>query len=102
MGHSSIALRVATSKRFSASLILLGTVSVPRFVPFAAEGGAPGGAALYRLQESPLPLDGHHPGYYETLGVAGGFGPHAYTAAKFGVVGLTKSVALSLQSAELE
>jgi NAD(P)-dependent dehydrogenase (short-subunit alcohol dehydrogenase family) len=29
-------------------------------------------------------------------GVAGGYGPHAYTAAKFGVVGLTKSVALEL------
>ena len=29
-------------------------------------------------------------------GVAGGFGPDAYTAAKFGVVGLTKSVALEL------
>jgi NAD(P)-dependent dehydrogenase (short-subunit alcohol dehydrogenase family) len=28
--------------------------------------------------------------------VAGGYGPHAYTAAKFGVVGLTKSVALEL------
>ena len=27
-------------------------------------------------------------------GVAGGYGPHAYTAAKFGVFGLTKSVAL--------
>jgi NAD(P)-dependent dehydrogenase (short-subunit alcohol dehydrogenase family) len=29
-------------------------------------------------------------------GIAGGYGPHAYTAAKFGVVGLTKSVALEL------
>ena len=29
-------------------------------------------------------------------GLAGGYGPHAYTAAKFGVVGLTKSVALEL------
>jgi NAD(P)-dependent dehydrogenase (short-subunit alcohol dehydrogenase family) len=29
-------------------------------------------------------------------GVAGGYGPHAYTAAKWGVVGLTKSVALEL------
>ena len=28
--------------------------------------------------------------------LAGGYGPHAYTAAKFGVVGLTKSVALEL------
>jgi NAD(P)-dependent dehydrogenase (short-subunit alcohol dehydrogenase family) len=28
--------------------------------------------------------------------VGGGYGPHAYTAAKFGVVGLTKSVALEL------
>jgi NAD(P)-dependent dehydrogenase (short-subunit alcohol dehydrogenase family) len=28
--------------------------------------------------------------------VAGGYGPHAYTAAKCGVVGLTKSVALEL------
>jgi NAD(P)-dependent dehydrogenase (short-subunit alcohol dehydrogenase family) len=28
--------------------------------------------------------------------LVGGFGPHAYTAAKFGVVGLTKSVALEL------
>ena len=29
-------------------------------------------------------------------GLAGGWAPHAYTAAKFGVVGLTKSVALEL------
>ena len=29
-------------------------------------------------------------------GVTAGYGPHAYTAAKFGVVGLTKSVALEL------
>ena len=29
-------------------------------------------------------------------GLAGGYGPHAYTAAKFGVIGLTKSVALEL------
>jgi len=29
-------------------------------------------------------------------GLTGGYGPHAYTAAKFGVVGLTKSVALEL------
>jgi NAD(P)-dependent dehydrogenase (short-subunit alcohol dehydrogenase family) len=29
-------------------------------------------------------------------GLVGGYGPHAYTAAKFGVVGLTKSVALEL------
>jgi NAD(P)-dependent dehydrogenase (short-subunit alcohol dehydrogenase family) len=29
-------------------------------------------------------------------GVTGGYGTHAYTAAKFGVVGLTKSVALEL------
>src|SRR5580704_17610066 len=29
-------------------------------------------------------------------GIAGGYGPHAYTAAKFGVVGLTKSVAVEL------
>jgi NAD(P)-dependent dehydrogenase (short-subunit alcohol dehydrogenase family) len=29
-------------------------------------------------------------------GVTGGYGPHAYTAAKWGVVGLTKSVALEL------
>jgi NAD(P)-dependent dehydrogenase (short-subunit alcohol dehydrogenase family) len=28
--------------------------------------------------------------------LVGGYGPHAYTAAKFGVVGLTKSVALEL------
>ena len=28
--------------------------------------------------------------------MVGGYGPHAYTAAKFGVVGLTKSVALEL------
>jgi NAD(P)-dependent dehydrogenase (short-subunit alcohol dehydrogenase family) len=31
-----------------------------------------------------------------TAGVAGGLGPHAYTAAKHGVVGLTKSVASEL------
>jgi NAD(P)-dependent dehydrogenase (short-subunit alcohol dehydrogenase family) len=31
-----------------------------------------------------------------TAGVAGGLGPHAYTAAKHGVVGLTKSVAAEL------
>ncbi len=29
-------------------------------------------------------------------GLAGGWAPHAYSAAKFGVVGLTKSVALEL------
>jgi NAD(P)-dependent dehydrogenase (short-subunit alcohol dehydrogenase family) len=29
-------------------------------------------------------------------GLAGGYGSHAYTAAKFGIVGLTKSVALEL------
>jgi len=29
-------------------------------------------------------------------GLTGGYGSHAYTAAKFGVVGLTKSVALEL------
>jgi NAD(P)-dependent dehydrogenase (short-subunit alcohol dehydrogenase family) len=29
-------------------------------------------------------------------GLTRGYGPHAYTAAKFGVVGLTKSVALEL------
>ena len=29
-------------------------------------------------------------------GLVAGFAPHAYTAAKFGVVGLTKSVALEL------
>ena len=28
--------------------------------------------------------------------LVGGYGSHAYTAAKFGVVGLTKSVALEL------
>ena len=31
-----------------------------------------------------------------TAGVMGGLGPHAYTAAKHGVVGLTKSVASEL------
>ena len=29
-------------------------------------------------------------------GLTGGYGSHAYTAAKFGVIGLTKSVALEL------
>jgi NAD(P)-dependent dehydrogenase (short-subunit alcohol dehydrogenase family) len=34
--------------------------------------------------------------FSSVAGVAGGYGPHAYAAAKFGVVGLTKSVALEL------
>jgi NAD(P)-dependent dehydrogenase (short-subunit alcohol dehydrogenase family) len=29
-------------------------------------------------------------------GLRGGYGPHAYTAAKFGVIGLTKSASLEL------
>jgi NAD(P)-dependent dehydrogenase (short-subunit alcohol dehydrogenase family) len=33
-----------------------------------------------------------------TAGVMGGLGPHAYTAAKFGVVGLSRSVASELAS----
>ena len=66
--------------RFSIDVLLNGTFYVMKH---AARVMAPQGS-------------GSITGMASTAGILGGLGPHAYTAAKHGVIGLTKSVATEL------
>jgi NAD(P)-dependent dehydrogenase (short-subunit alcohol dehydrogenase family) len=57
-------------------------------------------AVFYGIKHAARAMTPHREGCIlstaSTAGVTGGLGPHAYTAAKFGVVGLTRSVASEL------